>query len=176
MKKMTALLLAVVLCLSLWACDSSPEPNTPDEPTKAKKETFGYTVPITKPTEPAETELTVYNFQDYLTVSFEIQNFKEGRLAPDVDLYSPAYDLVIVVSSADPDYTFQNTVLTLVLTDKANSTNLDLSVDPVRIEIDENGNGIATREDCGWMASSVTIPQYDILIALSEVTGIVVEH
>ena len=176
MKQMPALLLAIVLCLSLCACDRSPEPNTPDEPAKAKKETLGYTVPLTKPTEPVETELTIYNFPDYLTVSFEIQNFREGRLAPDVDLYSPTYDLVIVVSPTDSHYTFQNTVLTLVLTDKANPGNLALGTDHIRIEIDENGNGIATREDCGWMASLVAMPQYDILIALSEVTGIVAEH
>ena len=152
MKKTIVLVLALILCLSLCACGSGGS-NVSDK-------------------KPETVELTVYNFEEYLTVTFEIKNFDEGQLAPGVELYNPTFDLVVNVKAVDPEYKFTNTVLKLILTDKANATNLTMSSSPAELVIDENGNGTFTKEGISWTASTVAKPQYQILTAVSEVSGI----
>ena len=149
MRKALSLILALVVCLSLCACSSGGSSRKPEE-----------------------VELTANNFEKYLTVTFEIKNFDEGQLAPDVELYNPTFDLVVNVEASDPEYKFTDTVLKLTLSDKANATNLDLSVNQIEIVIDENGNGKFTKEGISWMASAVAKPQYEILTAVSDVSGI----
>ena len=151
MKKALSLILVFVMCLPLCACNTSNSGNS------SKK--------------PEEIELTAYNFEKYLTVTFEIKNFDEGQLAPDVELYKPTFDLVIHVEATDSDYKFTDTVLNLTLSDKANVTNLDLNVNKIEIVIDENGNGKFTKEGISWTASAVAKPQYEILTAVSDVSG-----
>lgn len=158
MKKALSLILVLVMCLSLCACNTSNSGNSGNSGNSSKK------------TE--EIELTAYNFEKYLTVTFEIKNFDEGQLAPDVELYTPTFDLVVHVEAADSDYKFTDTVLNLTLSDKANVTNLDLNVNKIEIVIDENGNGKFTKEGISWTASAVAEPQYEILTAVSDVSGI----
>lgn len=152
MKKALSLILVFVMCLSLCACNTSNTSNS------GKK--------------PEEIELTAYNFEKYLTVTFEIKNFDEGQLAPDVELYKPTFDLVVHVEATDSDYKFTDTVLNLTLSDKANVTNLDLNVNKIEIVIDESGNGKFTKKGISWTASAVAKPQYEILTAVSDVSGI----
>ena len=155
MKKALSLILVLVMCLSLCACNTSNSGNSGNSSKKTE-----------------EIELTAYNFEKYLTVTFEIKNFDEGQLAPDVELYTPTFDLVVHVEAADSDYKFTDTVLNLTLSDKANVTNLDLNVNKIEIVIDENGNGKFTKEGISWTASAVAKPQYEILTAVSDVSGI----
>lgn len=161
MKKALSLILVLVMCLSLCACNTSNTSNSGNS---------GNSGNSSKKTE--EIELTAYNFEKYLTVTFEIKNFDEGQLAPDVELYTPTFDLVVHVEAADSDYKFTDTVLNLTLSDKANVTNLDLNVNKIEIVIDENGNGTFSKDSISWTASAVAEPQYEILTAVSDVSGI----
>ena len=147
MKKVFTLIFVLVLCLSLCACGASKEPE--------------------------EVELTVNNFDEYLTVSFEINNFDEGRLTPDEEIYNPSFDLVINVKATDSKYKFADTKLKLILTDKANSLNTDMALG-AEIIIDSEGNGVFTKEGIDWIATSVAKPDYQILTAVSEVSGILI--
>ena len=146
MKKVISLVLVLVLCFSLAACGGSKKTKT--------------------------VELTNLNFDDYLSLEFEIENFDKGQLDQAGKLFAPSFDLTITVKAAG-EYTFADTVLKLVLTDKANAANMGLGAEKIVIEIDENGNGSYKKEGITWTFNSVATPEYEVMKAVSEVTGTV---
>ena len=142
MKKTISLLLALVMCLPLCACGGSSEPT--------------------------EVELDAYNFEEYLSVTFEVKNFDEGHLDPAGTVFRPELDLLVTVKAIDPEYKFSGTVLKLTIHDEANPMNHRQTIE---IVIDENGNGAVLLEGISWTTNAVSRPKYKILTAVSEVSG-----